>query len=162
MVNFDAAIPGSYDPEKGWIETLRIEIVEVTPAQMDDLCELVKKYCQNPSQSDPKRLNEAAQAVEGAEFPLRETMSKGMKASRTSKERGKMKARILEFLRNMGPSARKDVQEAMIGKGTKSMDKEYHVFYDAFKSLGISGEIRREKPADQDSAWVAKEAKHVL
>ncbi|MHA1305342.1 MAG: hypothetical protein ACTSPI_16710 [Candidatus Heimdallarchaeaceae archaeon] len=179
MPEFEFATTGEYDPNTGKIEYVRLSILQITPAEMHNLCNIVRGWCKNPDKDDPTGINQAVDVIEKTEFPIqrirRIKKEKEMEDRKTNfnvkpltvkerKERtrktktmhGMMVDGIISYLNENGPSLKDNIKKNLIADKTPR-DKEYYAFHAAFGSLHTKEKIIRIHPTEQDSEWMVKE-----
>jgi len=175
MVEFKAAIPGEYSPETGRIEYVRLEMLDITPAELDNLCNVIKKWCKIPDSKDPKELNIAVKSSSSEEYPKEKEEKKDKekaiskrkaeieRKARVSEEKTESKSLhaqategILKYMEDNGGGKKEEIMQAIF-PGVTTKDKQYFAFHASFHSLHTRGRIRRSDPNDQDSDWIKGE-----
>ena len=159
MPRFERVVSSDYDPARGRIESIEIMVMDITPAEMQGLCDTVKRWCMMPTVGDAA-LNQAADVTEKTEFPAEKAVrvkeEEGFFKKRTSMHK-KLMGKIMDYVTEHGPAQKSIVRAAVIpDASTKS--KEYVAFFAAWQYLHNREDIVRIDPNDMESDWIVKEA----
>lgn len=163
MPRFERIISGNYSPERGTIKDIEIMISDIRPSEMQNLCNLIKKWCEKPKVSDPDNLDVAARMTEMAEFPKekktrleKEKRMKGMRKNPTGPPlHRQIMDGITEYLESHGPASKEELKTSTVGEPSPT-DKEYFAFHAAFQYLQRKEKIRRVNPNEPNSDWIVE------
>ena len=140
---FARVIPGEYDPDTGKIIHVEIMVRNLTPTELDGLCETIKKWCKAPIRGDPK-LDEAVDVVNNTETPTEKMKAnreeKRARRDKNTKERRAFTVDIYENIRTRPGIRMFQLKDELI-PNVSAKDKEYATYISAFNFLRRNGYI---------------------
>jgi hypothetical protein len=148
---------GEYVSYADRYSSVRVELLYITPGQLDKFLTMCRAFCKNPTCSAD--LDVAAAAVEVTDFRShkKEVLPKPNKNSSPPRSAAPtpMENEITDALEDTKLS-KKSIADNVL-KDTPVTDKRYAAFYVAWGNLAKRGLIVAADPADRDTLWSKKE-----
>lgn len=145
---------GTYDVTQEYYDYITLRVMNVTPAQMQNLIKFVKAFCASPDSKDPSKLNKAVQKtneLETTKVEKKQIKKRNLSKTKDKTVYGDMIIGIKTCLRNKKMS-KGEIRNELMPEGVKTK-KEYDSFMSAFTHLKGKGIIVPDNPNDKYTLW---------